>query len=188
MLFDRVVAVARSATLDHAQADRNLKHAMADLATKQTWADAHPVLLPGKGGGSGGGGEGGGGDGEAEAAVAAAEEAAAAAVAVDAAAAAAAAAASVAAECAGVLESAGLSGVGRCAYLVFQDLCVLSRGEQVRPHMPLACERAHGVASAHQMLGTGFPRYPQSLDSRLACFYCHTLARALLLVSRRGCG
>ena len=32
---------------------------------------------------------------------------------------------------AAVVESAGLSGVGRCAYLVFQDLCVLSRGEQV---------------------------------------------------------
>jgi hypothetical protein len=33
--------------------------------------------------------------------------------------------------CAAAVESAGLSGVGRCAYLVFQDLCVLSRGEQV---------------------------------------------------------
>ncbi len=33
-------------------------------------------------------------------------------------------------DAAALLESAGLSGVGRCAYLVFQDLCVLSRGEQ----------------------------------------------------------
>jgi hypothetical protein len=40
------------------------------------------------------------------------------------------AAAAEAAACGKAAESAALAGVGRCAYLVFQDLCVLSRGEQ----------------------------------------------------------
>lgn len=76
----------------------------------------------------------------------------------------------------------GLEGVGRCAYLVFQDLCVLSRGEQgvwlkrtcVQPSMGL--ELVESVLSQQPQLFSTDPMF-STLVSRQVI---HLLSLSLL--------
>jgi hypothetical protein len=71
----------------------------------------------------------------------------------------------------------GLEGVGRCAYLVFQDLCVLSRGEQgvwlkrtcVAPSMGL--ELVESVLSQQPQLFSTDPMFSTLVSRQVCAFY-----------------